>query len=209
VPIRLDLRALNAAGADRLPPVFHGLVRAGRRVAGGAAAAGALQKRIAGLPADERLTAVLDVIRREAAAVLGHAGPEAIEPDLAFSELGFDSLSAVEFRNQINTVTGLKLPATLIFDYPSAKALADHLLEELATTVTDGGGEDEIRRVLQSIPLARLRDSGLMDSLLELAGVRVEQAAGTGDDTESIDDMDTDSLISMALGDLDLDDVEA
>ena len=61
--------------------------------------------------------------------------------------------------------------------------------------------------MLQSIPLARLRDAGLMDSLLELAGVRTEKAAAVeAEDNESIDDMDTDSLISMALGDLDLDD---
>jgi pimaricinolide synthase PimS1 len=204
MPIRIDVRALNAAGPDRLPPVFHGLIRPTRRAAGGAAA-GSLRDKLIGLPIEDRASTVLDMVRREAAAVLGHAGPEAIEPDRAFSELGFDSLSAVEFRNQVNTVTGLKLPATLIFDYPNSRALAEHLLDELAPTVADGGREDEIRRALQSIPLARLRDSGLMDSLLELAGVRVERAAVEAEETESIDDMDTDSLISMALGDLDLD----
>ncbi|GAA3438732.1 type I polyketide synthase [Kutzneria kofuensis] len=206
MPIRIDVRALNAAGADRVPPVFHGLIRPTRRAAGGAAA-GSLRDKLIGLPIEDRASTVLDMVRREAAAVLGHAGGNAIDPGRAFSELGFDSLSAVEFRNQVNAVTGLKLPATLIFDYPSSQALADHLLEELAPTVTEGGGEEEIRRVLQSIPLARLRDSGLMDSLLELAGVRTETAATTTEDQhESIDDMDTDSLISMALGDLDLDD---
>jgi pimaricinolide synthase PimS1 len=205
-PIRIDIRALNAAGADRLPPVFHGLIRPTRRAAGGAVA-GSLRDKLIGLPIEDRASTVLDMVRREAAAVLGHAGAQAIEPGRAFSELGFDSLSAVEFRNQINVVTGLALPATLIFDYPSSAVLADHLLEELAPSVADGGGEDELRRVLQSIPLARLRDSGLMDSLLELAGVRVaEAAAADADDAESIDEMDTDSLISMALGDLDLDD---
>ncbi|HTI27939.1 MAG TPA: type I polyketide synthase, partial [Kutzneria sp.] len=131
VPMRLDIRALNAAGADRLPPVFHGLVRAGRRVAGGATTAGALQKRIAGLPVEERLAAVLDVIRREAAAVLGHAGPEAIEPEKAFNELGFDSLSSVEFRNALSEEAGIRLPATMVFDYPTPVALAHYLLGEV------------------------------------------------------------------------------
>src|SRR5262249_17785730 len=130
VPMRLDLRSLSAAG-DHLPPILRGLVRTtSRRTAGaGTQEAEELRQRLAGLSGAEQEQALLDLVRGQAAAVLGHAGAHAIEPDRAFNELGFDSLSAVEFRNGLSEVIGRKLPATLIFDYPNARALAGYLTE--------------------------------------------------------------------------------
>ncbi|GAA1952195.1 type I polyketide synthase [Amycolatopsis minnesotensis] len=90
-----------------------------------------LREQIAGLAGDERDRAVLDVVRGQAALVLGHDGPDAIEPRKAFSDLGFDSLTAVDFRNRLTAASGLRLPATLIFDYPTPRALTRHLLAEL------------------------------------------------------------------------------
>ncbi|MFI9382166.1 SDR family NAD(P)-dependent oxidoreductase [Kutzneria sp. NPDC052558] len=130
VPIRLDVKALNDLGPDRVPAMLRGLVRARRRVAG-QAAAGALAARLTGVPVDERLAVVLGVVRQEAATVLGHAGPEAIAPERAFTELGFDSLLAVEFRNGLSERVGARLPATLVFDYPTPAVLAEHLLAEV------------------------------------------------------------------------------
>ncbi|WP_306750987.1 SDR family NAD(P)-dependent oxidoreductase, partial [Saccharothrix yanglingensis] len=128
VPVRLDPAAVRASGV--VPPLLRGLVRTGRT---GAASAGAvdLTRRLAGLAPAERVEVVSDLVRAQAALVLGHAGAELIDPTRAFSDLGFDSLTALDLRNRLGAVTGLRLAGTLVFDYPTAGALAGHLLDEL------------------------------------------------------------------------------
>ncbi|WP_425563136.1 type I polyketide synthase, partial [Microbispora amethystogenes] len=211
VPIRLDLAAV--AAGDEPPALLRGLLRRpARRGTGSASAAAALRSSLAGLSETERQAALLDIVRTQAALVLGHNGSEAIEPDRAFGELGFDSLSAVEFRNGLNTVTGLRLPATLVFDYPNALVLAAHLDRELATDADGRNGsadtEEQVRRILNAIPLSRLRDAGLLDTLLELGGARAESAESADSaPAESIDEMDAESLINMAFQGLELDDM--
>uniref|UniRef100_UPI002FDC0D22 type I polyketide synthase n=1 Tax=Streptomyces sp. IBSBF 3136 TaxID=2903524 RepID=UPI002FDC0D22 len=203
VPIRLDLTSL-AAQAE-LPPLFGTLVRrpAARPAPTDTAdTADALRRRLADLPVDAWEAELLEVVRTHAAAILGHAGPEDVPASRPFKELGFDSLSAVEFRNLLNTATGLRLPPTLVFDHPNAAVLAAELTSQLAPD-TDGGEPDterRIREVLHAIPLSRLRDAGLLERLLELGGAAPQTVAPVDGEVGSIDDMDTDALINMALG---------
>ncbi|MFE1447397.1 SDR family NAD(P)-dependent oxidoreductase [Streptomyces olivaceoviridis] len=201
LPARLDLAPREAA---RVAPLLRSLVRAPRRTGTGAsAAASALRRELAALTPEERTERLLRLVRDEARAVLG---VEEFEAGLPFKDLGFDSLTAVEFRNRLNEATGLRLTATLVFDHPTPAALTDHLADELAPRT--GGGpraeEDTVRAALAAIPVGRLREAGLLDSLLELAGLRPapEPAKDGGNGRAPIDAMDAESLISMALDDL-------
>ncbi|MCX4723209.1 type I polyketide synthase [Streptomyces sp. NBC_01306] len=134
-PLRIDQAALRAR-ADEIPALLRGLARVpGRRLrkaADGTSDASAVQRMLAGAGPEQRIRKLLDLVRSHVAGVLGHADPDALDPDQAFKDLGFDSLTAVELRNRLNAATGLRLPATLIFDHPTAQAVASYLDTALA-----------------------------------------------------------------------------
>ncbi|MEU0797608.1 SDR family NAD(P)-dependent oxidoreductase, partial [Amycolatopsis sp. NPDC005961] len=122
-PVKLDMAALRSR-ADSLPPVLRGMVRpaAPRRTA--AKTDGAVTARLATLPESERQAYLLGVVSDQVKAVLGLGF---VEPERAFQEMGFDSLTSVELRNQLGALTGLKLTATIVFDHPTPAALAARL----------------------------------------------------------------------------------
>ncbi|HWX45365.1 MAG TPA: SDR family NAD(P)-dependent oxidoreductase, partial [Solirubrobacteraceae bacterium] len=135
LPTRLDTAALHAqARRGELPKLLHDLIR-GPSHRGRATASGSLAQRLAGLPAAERELAVLELVRAQAAVVLGHASPELVQAGRAFKDLGFDSLAAVELRNRLQRGTGLRLASSVMFDYPTPAELARYLLSKAG----DGG----------------------------------------------------------------------
>ncbi|MEU1510037.1 SDR family NAD(P)-dependent oxidoreductase, partial [Kitasatospora sp. NPDC005748] len=90
-------------------------------------AAEGLLRRLAGLSRPEQDQVVLDLIAAHAAAVLGHPSAQALDPAHTFKELGFDSVTGVELRNRLSSAVALRLPTTLIFDYPTPVALSEYL----------------------------------------------------------------------------------
>ncbi|MEU8578760.1 type I polyketide synthase [Streptomyces asoensis] len=162
VPVRLDLPALDAAAASgTLPAPLRRLVRVPvRRAAAagpGTAADTGLARGLAAVPEDERRRILLDLVRTEVAAVLRHATVDDVEADRAFKELGFDSLTAVELRNRLGAATGLRLPPTLVFTYPTPAALVRFLLDEIAP----GAGEEAASPVLADLDRLDASLSGL------------------------------------------------
>ncbi|MFI9031222.1 type I polyketide synthase [Streptomyces sp. NPDC053560] len=150
-------RGAPAPAVGDVPAVLRGLVRTRRRTAAAADPAGGLAQRLAPLGAEERHRALLDLVRGETAAVLGHAGAEAVPADRDFSRLGFDSLMAVELRMRLAAATGLRLPATLVFDHPTPEAVARHLAPALFGDEAAAGGPSPLA-VLDQLEAALLSD---------------------------------------------------
>ncbi|PPK68487.1 type I polyketide synthase [Actinokineospora auranticolor] len=126
-PARFDTAAWRTQAP---PPVLRGRVPTRVRRAAAQVDRSAFARRLAELPEADRDHAVLDLVTAQAAAVLGHAGG-GLDPNRAFREVGFDSLTAVDLRNRLVAACGVRLPATAVFDHPTPKALAGELRRAL------------------------------------------------------------------------------
>ncbi|MGW5468826.1 type I polyketide synthase [Streptomyces chartreusis] len=206
---RLDTRAIRALG-DQVPPLLSGLVRV-NRAQRPAATDGApvartegqgLAERLAVLSVTDRERALVDLVRGRVAAVLGHADHTAIDADRPVQELGFDSLTAVELRNQLAGETGLRLPTTLVFDQPTPRALAQYLADRL--TVEEVAPDEpvlaELARLEAAIATAAVDTSAhgrITARLRELLDAADSAARATGrsrdDEADDLaDDLDDD-----------------
>ncbi|MGW1819872.1 SDR family NAD(P)-dependent oxidoreductase, partial [Streptomyces sp. NPDC002125] len=143
LPVGLDSAALRVSGAP-VPALLRGLVRgpvqrARATATGTTAAPTGLARQLAGRPEAEQLAQMTEFVRGHVAVVLGYGSAAAVDESKAFKELGFDSLTSVELRNRLNAATGLRLPATLVFDHPTPGALARQLCDELLGARTEDG----------------------------------------------------------------------
>jgi acyl carrier protein len=204
VPVQLDLAMLRAqARAGALAPLLSGLVRVPAKRADGH---GSLAKRLAETPEQERDAVVLELVRAQVAAVLGHSSPDAIDPQRAFKELGFDSLAAVELRNRLSQASGLRLPATLVFDYPTSAAAAGYLREQVGD---DGSAKprlddqlDKLDALLESMAAdegARDRVSARLRAFL-LGRANGEATNGDARVDEDLESASDDELLEIFEG---------
>ncbi|MFI9267308.1 SDR family NAD(P)-dependent oxidoreductase [Streptomyces werraensis] len=201
VPARLDLRAVraDAAAGGGVPHLLRGLVRAGRqpvRTTGGGGDRRQLADRLVGLSAAKQEALLLGVVCAQAAVVLGHSGPESVRVEMAFNEAGFDSLTSVELRNRLREATGLKLPATLVFDHPTPLALARYLRAELA--VDEASPADAVLAGLAGLEAA-IESAGADEEARDRITVRLlellraaEATGGPGEDPAGADAADED-----------------
>ncbi|CDR16261.1 modular polyketide synthase [Streptomyces iranensis] len=140
LPIKLDLGALRAQAArGAVHPLLHRLAPAARRAAAPRATAdqGLVTGRLAGAAPEERERILLDMVQQEAARVLGHSAAATLDPDVLFTEIGLDSLMAVELRDRLAKRTALRLPPSFVFDHPTLRMLAWQLRDELEKTDAD------------------------------------------------------------------------
>ncbi|MEU8465526.1 type I polyketide synthase [Streptomyces sp. NPDC029003] len=220
IPARIDLAALRHRDAGELPPLLRGLAATGRpRRARPGPAEGAgspdLATRLPALAEDEAEAAVLDWVRDQAAVVLGHPSGAAVDADQPFTQLGFDSLTAVELCNRLAASTGLRLASTLVFSYPTPRELGRHLLGLLRPAPDPDAREDaRIRELLRTVPIEALRGAGVLELILACAGTAgtagtdgpdgTDGAAGTDTapadpDADGLSAMDLDALLDLAL----------
>ncbi|MEV4208252.1 type I polyketide synthase [Nocardia salmonicida] len=201
VPARLDLTALGSLGdVDEMPAMLRSLLRGPRRAAGGGSDESAkLLASLTGREPAEQEAIILGVIRSHAAAVLGHASAEAVPAETAFTDLGFDSLGAVEFRNRLEAATGAKLRTTIVFDYPNAAALADYLRTEIAPVDDPAarivGQLDALAAGCVGVELAPERVDELLVRINDL--VRTLRGDAAGDVVDNIDGADDDALFDL------------
>jgi len=195
VPMTMDLALLRNQG-ESVATLLRGLVRANPRRAAQsgsvpADAAATLRQRLSGLGEAERENLLIDLVCGQVAVVLGHASAQAVEPTHAFKELGFDSLTAVELRNRLNAATGTRLPATLVFDYPTPETLARYLRDEIVTddapTALPVLGElDRLEHALSA--LVADDDDARKQVAQRLQGLLAQWGAGTADGPEFADE---------------------
>jgi pimaricinolide synthase PimS1 len=202
--VRFDRAALRAqAEAGGLSPLLEGMAPAGSGAA--TAATGTFSRRLLEVPEGARGRLAEDFVRAEVAAILGHASAEAIGPNDAFKDLGFDSLAAIELRNRLGAAIDRRLAASVVFDYPTAIALAAHLLEEAGDAGSAPGPDlGQLERALAGLsaddPARAELATRLRALAAELDGEGQANGASVADRLEGASDQELLDFIDTQVG---------
>nr|WP_233161048.1 type I polyketide synthase [Actinophytocola xanthii] len=199
VVVTADLDTATRRRPEAVPALLRGLVRPPAVNGRGARREepADLATRLTALSAEERDNALVDLVRTQAAAVLGHPDLDAVPPGHPFTRLGFDSLTAVELRNRLAAVTGLRLPATLVFDHPTPTALAAYVGSRLAPATPEAAVLSELDRVLAGVD-ADLRTEVAVRLRAVLAGWDEPSAGSPADgDAEDLADASDEELFDL------------
>jgi acyl carrier protein len=204
IPVRLDVGVMQRQLSEDVPALYRGLLRRGlKRASVSSADTNALRARLAALASDEeRLKALVELARQDIAAVLALPGASSVPADVPLKELGLDSLMSVELRNRLSGRVGAKLPTTVAFDYPTARAVARLLLEKLEFATAKSGPlvwrDEQIRSKLRIISIQALRESGLLERIMMQPNATAPRRAKDDEMSARIDDAETDSLLDIA-----------
>lgn len=198
-PVKLDLATLRAqAATGELAPLFRGLVTHRKPVV----RQRSLTDQLAGKSTEDQERILLELVRGQAAAVLGHT-PDAIAPARPFRDIGFDSLTGVELRNRLAAATGLRLPATLVFDHPTPVAIVHRLRTELAPAASGASAVlADLDRLAASLADLTGNEDGVTARLQALLWKWHELGRGDApaDDFEPVTDDEMFDLIDKELG---------
>lgn len=149
-PLYLDTDALRSHAANgTLHPLLRGLIKVPTRRASNTQ--GALARRLAEASESEREAIVLELVQAQVAVVLGHSSAYTVDVNRPFKEAGSDSLTALDLRNRLSSATGLRLPATLVFDHPTPTAVAQYMLEVFGSDGERGGSVGSLDREFAEI----------------------------------------------------------
>jgi acyl carrier protein len=193
VAAQLDVAGMRAqaAGGMAVPALWRGLAGGSARpVTAAARTAESLRQRLHEMPQAEQSATVLQLMFAHVAAVLGYGSPAQVQAEREFRELGIDSLTAIELRNSLAAATGLRLPATLVFDYPTPVALARYLRAEL---VQDGEGMalpvlaelDKLESLISAVAAGqRAQVTARLETLLAKSKMTQAQVSGSTADPD-------------------------
>ncbi|MER6998704.1 SDR family NAD(P)-dependent oxidoreductase [Streptomyces sp. NPDC000410] len=204
-PLRLDTS--RPQGPDGPPEVLRGLLHTPlRRAAGEQSGGDGLAARLAPMPRPDRLAALTDAVRAQAAAVAGYDTADPVPSGRQFKDLGFDSLASVELRNRLGAVVGLRLPSTLVFDHPTPEAVAAYVDNKLfadASGAPQAGPRRPAGEVAEHLAALEAALDGWREATEDEAGERraIEarltallgrwSALGGGDSRTAVVDVDT------------------
>jgi acyl transferase domain-containing protein/NAD(P)-dependent dehydrogenase (short-subunit alcohol dehydrogenase family)/acyl carrier protein len=203
--LAIDLRVLRSQPPEYVSPMMAGLLSRRRSADGAAGRANpsSARERLLSLQRSERPQFVLDVVRTETATVLGYGRSQGVEMNRSFMDMGFDSLSAVQLRNRLSEVFGVRIPAAVIFDYPTPTVLADYLHAVLAPTEKARTFPDLLENLsrlesalegVEATDSERVEVSDRLRSALRKWGSKLSDGAGQ---TQVLDEADASATIDF------------